>query len=678
MAPIFGRLFRPEALAKGMPGLEDLFAEATNAYQAKDLVRAIALYERVIAAQPAHAEAHYKRGNALKDLGQFANALASYDRAIEHKPDFAPAWCNRGVVQQSLALHAAALVSYEQAIALDPGDGIAHSNRGSLLQVLSRWDEALASYDRVLRLNPQSFLAWFHRGNVLRALEQLDEAFASYSEAVKLKPDFAEAHYNLGVLLERMRQPRAALASYDQAITIYPGFYQAHYNRAGVLKGFKEWEAALAGYECAIAAKGDYAQAHANRGAVLQELGRREEALASYDRSIEIWPDYAEGYFNRGTTLKALMRWNEALASYERAIALKPDYAAAYCDRAGVFMEVGRPDAALASYHRAVAIQPDFAEAQYNHSLALLLTGDYEKGWLNYEWRWKNAEKLSLERRLFSQPLWLGKESIAGKRLLIYGEQGLGDALQFCRFAKGVAAKGATVVLEVQRTLAPLLASVDGVSQVVPDGDPLPEFDYHCPLLSLPLALRTTIETIPAATKYLHSDTVKVARWRERLGVRTRPRIGLAWSGNPKQGNDHNRSLSIADWAAHLPREFEYICLQKDVRTADEEVLAANPWIWRLDGELQDFGDTAALCECLDLVISVCTSVAHLSAALGRPTWVLLPFNPDWRWLLDRDDSPWYPTATLYRQPAIGDWDGVFARVAADLRIAAANSEFKR
>lgn len=676
MASIFRNFFQPKAPVRAaLPLVEELYAEATSAYQSKDFSRAISLYERVIALNPDHAEAYYKRGNALKDLGQFPAALASYDGAIERKPDFAYAWCNRGVVQQSLSLYEAALVSYDRAIALDATDALVHTNRGSLLQSLYRWDSALTSYDRALALNPQLFQTWFHRGNVLRELQQVEPALASYQEAVKLKPDYAEAHYNRGVLLERTQQPGAALASYDQAIAIYPEFHQAHYNRAGVLKELKELEAALSGYDSAIAAKGDYVEAYANRGVVLQELGRREAALASYERAIAIRPDYAEGYFNRGTVFKALMQWDAALASFDRAIALKPDYAAAYCDRAGVLLEVGRLDAALASYDRAIAMQPDFAEAQYNRSLALLLSGDYENGWLNYEWRWKNADRLSLtEARTFGEPIWLGKESVAGKRLLIYAEQGLGDALQFCRFATAVADMGATVMLEVQAPLANLLASVEGVSRVIADGSPLPEFDYRCPLLSLPLALRTTIDTIPAATPYVRSDAAKVAWWSKRLGDRGRPRIGLCWSGNPKQGNDHNRSTRLADWIDHLSPEFRYVCLQKDIRPADEEILAANPWISRFDDELHDFSDTAALCECLDLVISVCTSVAHLSGALGRPTWVLIPFNPDWRWLLDRDDSPWYPTAKLYRQQTSGDWNGVFARVAADLRKLVANS----
>jgi tetratricopeptide (TPR) repeat protein len=670
VASLFRGLFQSKAPATpASPPVEDVYAEATRAYQAKDFGRAVPLYERVIALQPNHSEAHYKRGNALKDLGQLAAALASYDAAIEHKPDFPYAWCNRGVVQQSLARYDDALSSFDRAIDLDPTDAIAHSNRAALLQALSRWKEALTSQDRVLALNPQSLQTWFSRGNVLRELQQPEAALVSYQEAVKLKPDFAEAHYNCAVLLERLRQPQAALASYDKAIESHPGFHQAHYNRAGVLKSLKQLQAALAGYDLAIAAKADYAEAHGNRGVVLQELKRWEEALASYATGLSLRPDYAECHFNRGTLLAARMQWDAALASFDRAITLLPDHAHAHCARAGVLQEVGRLEAALAGYDRAVALQPDFAEAQYNRSLALLLSGDFAKGWLAHEWRWRNAARLLMgERRRFSQPLWLGEEPIAGKRLLLYCEQGLGDTLQFCRFAKSVAERGATVILEIPQSLVSLLEGLEGVSRVIVEDSPLPEFDYHCPLLSLPLALRTTLDTIPGAAGYLRGDPAKTARWQARLGDRSRPRIGLTWSGNPQHGNDRRRSFRLADWIEHLPREFAYICLQKDIRAADEATLAANPWISRFDSELHDLGDTAALCESVDLVISVDTSIVHLGGALGRPTWVLLPFNPDWRWLLDRADTPWYLAAKLYRQQARGDWSGVFTRVAAELR----------
>jgi tetratricopeptide (TPR) repeat protein len=570
VASLFRNLFQSKtpAAAAGSE-VDEILGEATRAYQAKDFARAVPLYERVIALQPDHAEAHYKRGNALKDLGQLPAALASYDAAVEHKPDFSYAWCNRGVVQQALALYGPALESFDRAIELDPTDAVAHSNRASLLQGLSRWQEALASYDHVLALNPQSLPTWFARGNVLRELQQPEAALACYREAVKLDPDFVAAHANLAALLH--------------------------------------------------------------------ESGRFDAALASYDR----------------------------------AIALQPDHARTLCARAGALLEVGRLEPALASFEQAITLQPNFPEAQYNRSLALLLAGDFARGWSSHEWRWQNMARLRMgERRPFRQPLWLGNEPIAGKRLLLYSEQGLGDTVQFCRFAKTLADRGATVILEVHSTLVDLLETgLEGASRVVADdGSPLPEFDYQCPLLSLPLALKTTLDTIPGAAGYLRGDPARTAQWQERLGARSRPRVGLTWSGNSKHSNDRNRSFPLAALIEHLPRELDYVCMQKDIRSADAQTLAANPWIARVERELHDFGAAAALCDNVDLVISVDTSIAHLGGALGRPTWVLLPFNPDWRWLVGRADSPWYDSVRLYRQHAIGAWNGVFTRVAADLR----------
>ncbi len=672
MASLFRNLFQSKApAATAAPEVDELYAEATRAYQEKDFARAVPLYERVVALRPDHAEAHYKRGNALKDLGQLPAALASYDLAVEHNPNFPYAWCNRGVVQMGLALYEPALASFDRAIELDPKDTVAHSNRASLLQGLSRWQEALASHDRVLALNPHALEAWFARGNVLRELQRPDAALLSYQEAVRLKPDFAPGHYNCGVLLERLQQFQAALASYEKAIEADPGFRQAHYNRAGVLKLLEQPEAALAGYDRAIELDPKDAVAHSNRGAALQELRRFDAALASYDKALAILPDNAEFHFNRGTVLAARMQAGAALTCFDRAIELRPDFAEAYCERATALARLGRWDECLPSLNQAITIQPDFAAAQYNRSLLLLLTGDFANGWLSHEWRWRNSPALSAGApRTFSQPLWLGEQPIAGKRLLLYSEQGLGDTLQFCRFANTLADQGATVILQIQPPLGRLLErSLEGVWRVIADdGRALPEFDYQCPLVSLPLALKTTLDTIPGAAGYLRADPAKTAQWQARLGHRSRPRIGLVWSGNPNHGNDHNRSFRLADWIEYLPRELDYVCLQKDIRAGDAETLAANAWIARFDHELQDFDDAAALCASVDLAICVDTSMAHLSGALGKPTWVLLPFNPDFRWLLHRTDCPWYESMKLYRQAALWDWKGVFTRVAADLR----------
>lgn len=303
--------------------------------------------------------------------------------------------------------------------------------------------------------------------------------------------------------------------------------------------------------------------------------------------------------------------------------------------------------------------------ARYNRSLALLAAGDFENGWREYESRRQCTLREVLQVvRDFPQPLWLGEESIAGKRLLLYGEQGLGDTLQFCRYAVLAAARGAIVLLEVPRSLCGVLANLAGVSQLIAAGDPLPPFNYQCPLMSLPLAFKTTLDTIPA-TPYLRSDPERVDRWRVLLGVRSRPRVGIVWSGSVNKTIFH-RSIPLAEYITHLPRGYEYFSLQKDVRDGDRKMLRSRHVI-SFDDALLNFADTAALCECMNLVLSIDTSLAHLSGALGRPTWVLLPFLADWRWLLGRDDSPWYPTMKLYRQTSRDRWSDVFARVAADL-----------
>ena len=401
-------------------------------------------------------------------------------------------------------------------------------------------------------------------------------------------------------------------------------------------------------------------------GVIAAQTKNPAKAANLIGKAIEIDARHAEAHFNRGNVLKQLEQWNAALAGYDRAIAIKPDFSEAHFNRGFVLKELGQVDAALASYNRGIAIQPGFAEGHHNRAIAWLLGGNFEAGWVEYEWRWKSKRgPHTPEKRPFPQPLWLGKESLAGKTILLHSEQGLGDTLQFCRYAKRVAGLGAKVILEVQPPLLTLLAGLEGVSQLVGRGDALPGSDYQCPLLSLPLAFNTALHDIPSAARYLQSDPAKIAHWHTVLGEKRRPRIGLIWSGNPAHTNDHNRSIPLANLMDHLPAECQYIGLQKELREADVGCLNANPAIVNF---AEDFSDTAALCECMDLVISVDTSVAHLSAALGLKTWILLPFNPDWRWLLDRNDSPWYPSVTLYRQQQSGDWSGVLKQVAADLR----------
>jgi tetratricopeptide (TPR) repeat protein len=616
---------------------------------------------------PAGLAAKLQQANAFHQRGQLAHASVLYEEILKAQPTNFDALHLLGVIAAQLHNPKKAADLIGKAIKVDPKQAAPYCNRGIALHALKQLDAALASFDRAIALKPDYAMAFCNRGNVLKELQRFAAALASYDCAIAIKPDFPEAYSNRGNVESELGQWDAALASYDKAIALKADFAQAHFNRGNALKALQRFDLALESYDTSIAIKADYAEAHCNRGNLLRDLHQPDAALASYSRAIAIKSDYAEAHFNLGNLLREMRQFEPALASYDAAIAIHPRYANAHLNRGLVLKDLHRWNDALASYGRAIAIQPDFAEAYVNRATALLLRGELARGWRDYEWRWRNPRGPNIrETREFPQPKWARAEPITGSTILLHGEQGLGDTLQFCRYAQMVSDLGARVILEVQRPLVSLLQSLDGVWQLIPRGADLPAFDRHCPLLSLPLAFNTTLDTIPATTPYLRSDPAKIAAWSARLGDKIKPRIGLTWSGNPNQVNDFDRSIPLAALVACLPASFQYVCLQTEVRESDRPALLANSNILYFGDEL-DFANTAALCECLDLVLSVDTSVAHLSAALGRTTWVLLHFNADWRWLLDRDDSPWYPTATLYRQRAMDDWSGVFARVGDDL-----------
>jgi hypothetical protein len=436
-----------------------------------------------------------------------------------------------------------------------------------------------------------------------------------------------------------------------------------------VLKTLGQLDAALESYQKAavlLEKQSDSADALHMLGLMAFERREYQQAVVLIDKAIAINPGNAAYYSDRGLALQRLKHVDRALESYDQALAIRKDIAIIHLNRGNALKELRQLDAAIESYDNAIAIKPDYATAYWNKALEQLTLGDFEQGWKSYEWRWKE-ESFPSPRRNFSWPLWLGEESLRGKRILLHSEQGLGDTIQFCRYVPMVAALGARVVLEVEQPLLVLLEQLDGVSEFVSKGLALPAVDFHAPLLSLPLAFKTTYETIPSPRKYLGSDSLKIAEWGCRLGPKSMLRIGLAWSGRAEHQNDHLRSISLAELIEHLPVGFQYVSLQKEVRHADREALESHTNIAHFGAALQDFTDTAALIELMDVVISVDTSVAHLSAASGKSTWVLLPFTPDWRWLLDRNDSPWYESVKLYRQERADDWNGVLGRVKHDL-----------
>ena len=368
--------------------------------------------------------------------------------------------------------------------------------------------------------------------------------------------------------------------------------------------------------------------------------------------------------------------FDTALHYLQQAIAVRPQAMQAHYNCGVVLQQLLRLDEAFSCYNRVLAHPAQFPnayKAHMNQSLILLTQGKLLAGWKKYEWRWRNSEVgMNQKKRSFPQPLWLGKTPLAGKTILLHHEQGLGDTLQFCRYIPQVIARGAQVVAEIPASLLPLLRTLSSTESVtwVASGDTLPPFDVHCPLLSLPLAFETELHTIPTSTAYLHADDERLAHWKARLGKKKKKRIGLVWSGGAGHHNDHNRSLPLSDLVRHLPAHQEYVCLQKEIRAHDLAFLRSHRnKIQTFENDIHDFSDTAALCELMDIVISVDTSVAHLAGALGKPLWMLIPYVPDWRWMLNRSDNPWYPTATLYRQPTRGDWDSVLQQIHTDLEM---------
>ncbi len=461
---------------------------------------------------------------------------------------------------------------------------------------------------------------------------QLGPAEALYREILQTDPRHFDALNLLGVIAIQVGQAQQGIDLINQAIAI---------NR-------------------------HHADSHANLGNGLRALGRPEEALASYNKALRLKPGSAVVVNNIGAAMEDLGRMEEALAYYDRALRLQPDYAEALNNRGNALQALGRLEEAKASYAQVLRLRPHFADAHWNEGLCRLLLGDFAEGWKKFQWRWETAA-FAAHKRNCPQPLWLGQESLAGKTILLHAEQGLGDTLQFCRYAKLVAAQGASVLLEVQAPLKSLLAGVEGVSQTIARGEPLPAFDYHCPLLSLPLAFGTGFDTIPADIPYLHSDPARVQAWQAKLGGGALSRVGLVWSGSTTHKKDRGRSIPLAEFGKLARGQARFISLQKEVREADRPVLERRADIAHYGDELVDFVETAALVANLDLVVAVDTAVAHLAAALGKPVWLLLPANPDWRWLLGRGDSPWYPSMRLFRQPKLGDWESVIEMVAKEL-----------
>lgn len=522
----------------------------------------------------------------------------------------------------------------------------------------------------LLAQEPHHVDGQFLLGLIALQTQRIALARDTLARAVKYNPRHAMAHTFLGLALHMLGRAADALPHLEQSLQLQPGDLTTLNAHAGVQGALGDFAASLASCDAVLRIDPNRVEAWINRGNALVQLHRPDEALQSYQRALRIKPDFVEVMNNCANVLKHLQRFDEALDVYAQALKIRPDYLEATFNSGVLLGELGRPREAIARYRRTVDIDPNHVRAHYNLAFARLQTGDYTRGWPDYEWRWHEALKIQT-RPDFRQPLWLGRKSLRGKTILLHAEAGLGDTLHFCRYVPIVAARGARVIVRVQRPLVGLLRPLKGAHKVLANGARLPAFDYQCPMMSLPLAFGTTLDTIPARVPYLHADAARIETWRKRLGPSaktTRPRIGLVWCGNPQHKNDRNRSVPLSALLPLLEGDAQWVSLQQEIPAGDAELLARHTALRHFGPQLKDFGDTAALTALMDLVIAVDTSVAHLAGAMGKPVWILLPFNADWRWLRRRHDSPWYPGARLFRQPAIGDWTSVVNKLGRALR----------
>jgi tetratricopeptide (TPR) repeat protein len=586
---------------------------------------------------------------------------------LQGQPGNADAWELLARATAALGQHAAAAEAYAKALELRPALADLHCGLAHALAGLGQPQQAAEHYRQALRLDPDHADAAMHCGIALAQQGRLNEALPLLRRAVAAFPASATAHHNLGVALARGGHKEEALHHLGEAVRLNPQYADGHANLGNVLRDLKRHEEAVEHYRAAVRLRPDWAAACCNLGLAYSDTRRHAEAIVLLGHATRLDPTSKEAWNNLGLAYADVGRFAEAQAAYEQALKLDPKYVEALANLGSCCKEQGRLDEALAAYELALWLEPESVSAHYNRALTLLQKGDYAHGWPAYEWRWKRAAS---PMRPFPHPRWDGAP-LEGKTILLWCEQGVGDGLQFVRYAPLVKAKGGTVFLECPVGLTHLMATCPGVDRALPGGEGLPPFDVQIPLMSLPAVFGTTPETVPADIPYLSAEPQRVQRWKERLAGVDGYRVGVVWQGNPRFGWDHFRSFPLAALQPLAAVDgVRLISLQKGPGTEQLRGLKGKLDIVDLGEELDADGaflDTAAVMASLDLVVSADTAAAHLAGALGLPVWVALSAVSDWRWMVGRDDTPWYRTMRLFRQARLHDWTGVFQRMAEDL-----------
>ena len=614
---------------------------------------------------------HPENAPALRLIGvlvgqkkQWYLALDYFNKSLKSDSNNPATYSNIGNVLLELERYEEAISNYDKAIALEPTYAEAWSNKGNALSELKRFEEAISNYDKAIALEPTYAEAWSNKGNAFSKLKFFDEALISYEKAVTLSPQYAQAWANMGGALQELKSYEKALHAYQQALSLNPQDSENWSCIGNTLSELKQYEEALAAFDKAILLNSLHAEAWSNKSNVFSRLGRHQEALNSCQNAIEIDPTYALGWSNQAVHLIALHRYTEALDSANQALSIEPNDAGSWLSKGFSLHELLLPDHAIACYEKAIAIDPTYIDGYWNKSFSELILGQFDEGWKNYEYRWLRKDA---DQRLHANiPALPSLTDLQGKKILVWSEQGFGDTLQFARYIPKLAALGAIVTFEVQAPLAALFKDQYSCS-LISKGDPIGELDFQIPLLSLPLLFKTNLESIPADIPYIQIARTKVQEWGGKLALsQEKLNIGIACSGNIhfdlKNGN--KRPIPLESFSK-LSDEHNLFLIQKEIRDTDQIALQGLNNIHQLGEHIETFEDTAAIIEHMDLIISIDTSLAHLAGALGKKVFILLPWCPDWRWLATGIHSPWYPTATLFRQSSIHGWGSVMDEVGA-------------
>jgi tetratricopeptide (TPR) repeat protein len=579
------------------------------AFEKKQLDAAVASFEAALALDPSNSAVLSNLGVVYLQQGKFEQAADAFQGALHFAPGVADLHNNLGEAQQNLGNYPAAIACFEQAAALAPNMIEAHLNLGTALRLCLEFERAIDSFGHAVKIDPQHVGAQFQLGEALQAAQRLEEAADCYRFVLEHDPDHVDTLLNLGGVHQQQKEYSLASVEYQKVLQLQPGHVGALFNLATL--------------------------------------------------------QHSEAYY--GDPEKRDERFAKAIEQYRAVLAIDPHHIQSHLWIAAARLAQMRLDEALASYDDALAIDPENPDVRARRGSLLLLMGDFASGWADSEYRFQETNGVPFPK--FSCPLWRNDAPLEGKRILICTEQGLGDSLHFVRYIELVAQLSPDALyFAVPIELRPLFESLHGITRLLSTGDIYPEFDYYCPLMSLPYAFKTELDTIPAKVPYLHAPSALAAHWAEKLKEFHSPRIGIAWSGNPKYVSDFNRTIDFKALRPYLDAtNLHFFSLQKNVRAEDVELLSNAGNITDLAPHLNNFADTAAIVANLDLIISADTSVAHLAGALGRPVWIMIPYTPDSRWLTNRTDSPWYPTARLFRQSRPRDWISVFKELQAAL-----------